>query len=1075
MYRWDLSRTDPDWLVRREVLVLWEGPGGKGAKDGVEYRAKVVEYDQVKRQHRLKYADGQLEWETLAEETVWVALSPGEVPPEAPRQKCTPPPPPPQPPTEPAPPPPPAAPLPAAAAAVGQRVLLLRGGAWRPAALTAHDPVSGLHRAAFDDGGADEELDCGAAQAAGALRALGSGGPRGAALARLPQGLPLWGRARGFPAWPCLAVSEADVRYNQPSLSARSRVAAAPLAVQYFGGCEHGRLAVAAPGAPPPPDVALSLEDGLAEESCEVLRKGLARPAFLVALQALEAYLRSGQLADKMGGRDLVDEWEEEEEEAAGPPPPGSAAEFWAAAAASAAAPPPQDATLPWTLPPALRVFSLGRLDYIRPAYHTKQLFYPLGYAALRREPGAAAGARAWLCEVADGGEAPLFRVSGPFPWDDYAPPPAGAARKPPPAVAAEAAQPTQAWYRAMAADKAGKAGGDPAAAAAEEVPVRRGAPVGAELFGLTHRAVVYALQRSPGAPRCAAYGAWEGGRRPQPPPASAEELAAAGATAARSLRLPAGVAAVAAAASADRCAVCSGAEEWQEDQLVQCDGCHILLHQRCYGIAQPPDGGSWLCDACALRLPAPPPCVLCPVSGGALKATTCGRWAHVVCAQWIPETSFVDTEAVGPIDGCARVAKARTALRCGLCRQQHGACIQCAGGRHCFATYHPLCARARGYLMDSFEAPPPAAAAAGAAAAGAGAGAEAAPAAAGGKRARSRADKGLDGKAVTGLVDGFILASFCPKCRASAPKLLGGGQATPVKPGARKRAAARKPSGALQLPPAAEPEPLDGCARTRPLDWSTRRLRREPAALAAFLAKRAFVEAMPYVVSGRRSLPALAPPLGAARPPPAPAAAEAGGAAHSSVAQRFGEMRASLRARLTCGKSAIHGWGAFTKAPHAAGQMVIEYCGELLRPAVSDARERRSYDALVGAGTYIFRRDESGVVDATRAGNMAHLINHSCAPNCYSRLVSVGDGEGPHIVLFALRDIPRAEELCYDYRFAGEERLPCNCGAAACRGWVNIDAAPGEAEEEAAEEERARRRLPEGWRWATRAQCEAL
>jgi hypothetical protein len=29
-------------------------------------------------------------------------------------------------------------------------------------------------------------------------------------------------------------------------------------------------------------------------------------------------------------------------------------------------------------------------------------------------------------------------------------------------------------------------------------------------------------------------------------------------------------------------------------------------------------------------------------------------------------------------------------------------------------------------------------------------------------------------------------------------------------------------------------------------------------------------------------------------------------------------------------------------------------------------------------------------------------------------------------------------EELTYDYRFAGEEKLRCNCGAATCRGWVN-------------------------------------
>ena len=34
--------------------------------------------------------------------------------------------------------------------------------------------------------------------------------------------------------------------------------------------------------------------------------------------------------------------------------------------------------------------------------------------------------------------------------------------------------------------------------------------------------------------------------------------------------------------------------------------------------------------------------------------------------------------------------------------------------------------------------------------------------------------------------------------------------------------------------------------------------------------------------------------------------------------------------------------------------------------------------------------------------------------------------------------DIPENAELTYDYRFAGEAKLPCNCGAAACCGFVN-------------------------------------
>lgn len=48
---------------------------------------------------------------------------------------------------------------------------------------------------------------------------------------------------------------------------------------------------------------------------------------------------------------------------------------------------------------------------------------------------------------------------------------------------------------------------------------------------------------------------------------------------------------------------------------------------------------------------------------------------------------------------------------------------------------------------------------------------------------------------------------------------------------------------------------------------------------------------------------------------------------------------------------------------------MLIEYMGELVRRPVADARERRIYDCLVGAGTYVFGLSDELVVDATRKG----------------------------------------------------------------------------------------------------------
>lgn len=67
-------------------------------------------------------------------------------------------------------------------------------------------------------------------------------------------------------------------------------------------------------------------------------------------------------------------------------------------------------------------------------------------------------------------------------------------------------------------------------------------------------------------------------------------------------------------------------------------------VHMRCYGIESHPAGSAWLCGVCRLDLPTPPPCVLCPRSGGAMKPTSDGRWCHLLCATWVPET-FVEDE----------------------------------------------------------------------------------------------------------------------------------------------------------------------------------------------------------------------------------------------------------------------------------------------------------------------------------------------------------------------------------------------------------------------------------------------
>eukprot|EP00976_Prorocentrum_cordatum_P109704 1195064-Prorocentrum_minimum.AAC.4 len=76
-------------------------------------------------------------------------------------------------------------------------------------------------------------------------------------------------------------------------------------------------------------------------------------------------------------------------------------------------------------------------------------------------------------------------------------------------------------------------------------------------------------------------------------------------------------------------------------------------------------------------------------------------------------------------------------------------------------------------------------------------------------------------------------------------------------------------------------------CTRSIPLDWSLRRDRREPAAVAAALAKRIFVRSTPYLVTGCRKRPyfgaggrgeAACVALHRAEPPPEPPKKSKGG-----------------------------------------------------------------------------------------------------------------------------------------------------------------------------------------------------
>ncbi|CBQ71306.1 related to Peregrin (Bromodomain and PHD finger-containing protein 1) [Sporisorium reilianum SRZ2] len=146
------------------------------------------------------------------------------------------------------------------------------------------------------------------------------------------------------------------------------------------------------------------------------------------------------------------------------------------------------------------------------------------------------------------------------------------------------------------------------------------------------------------------------------------------------------------------KCAICDDGECENSNAIVFCDGCNLAVHQDCYGIPYIPEG-QWLCRKCTVSPDRAVSCILCPHEGGAFKQTTAGKWAHLLCAMWIPETGVSNPVYMEPIDSVERIPKARWKLQCYLCRYRMGACIQC-DNRSCFTAFHVTCARKAGLLF---------------------------------------------------------------------------------------------------------------------------------------------------------------------------------------------------------------------------------------------------------------------------------------------------------------------------------------------------------------------------------------
>jgi hypothetical protein len=148
---------------------------------------------------------------------------------------------------------------------------------------------------------------------------------------------------------------------------------------------------------------------------------------------------------------------------------------------------------------------------------------------------------------------------------------------------------------------------------------------------------------------------------------------------------------------------------------MLRCEICGIDVHHLCYGVTdaaltelkeQSTNSGmlgdllsTWQCTRCQTVKDKLIQCVLCPRKGGAMKTvrSSPGEWAHVACANWLPETDFYQGEIYGVED----VPHFRRNLRCYLCKRC-GPCIQCSAD--CYEAFHPLCGLFSNAYLNIYE-----------------------------------------------------------------------------------------------------------------------------------------------------------------------------------------------------------------------------------------------------------------------------------------------------------------------------------------------------------------------------------
>ncbi|XP_037809400.1 PHD finger protein 14 [Lucilia sericata] len=160
-------------------------------------------------------------------------------------------------------------------------------------------------------------------------------------------------------------------------------------------------------------------------------------------------------------------------------------------------------------------------------------------------------------------------------------------------------------------------------------------------------------------------------------------------------------------------CCVCLGDRSDDTNEIVECDGCGVSVHEGCYGVSDNTSISStnstcstepWFCEACRAGV-SEPSCELCPNKGGIYKETDVGKWVHLVCALYVPGVAFGEVDQLSNVTLFEMQYSKWGAKVCSLCENSRfsrtGVCIGCDAGM-CKTFFHVTCAQAAGFLTEA-------------------------------------------------------------------------------------------------------------------------------------------------------------------------------------------------------------------------------------------------------------------------------------------------------------------------------------------------------------------------------------